>query len=51
MTRRLGRDAAEDVVAETFLVAFDRRHRYDPARPDARPWLYGIATNLIRRHR
>ncbi|MGI5418281.1 RNA polymerase sigma factor [Actinomadura luteofluorescens] len=51
VTRRLGRDAAEDVVAETFLVAFDRRHRYDPARPDARPWLYGIATNLIRRHR
>ncbi|MGW2312152.1 RNA polymerase sigma factor [Actinomadura luteofluorescens] len=51
VTRRLGRDAAEDVVAETFLVAFDRRHRYDPARPDARPWLYGIATNLIRCHR
>ncbi|MEV3921254.1 RNA polymerase sigma factor [Actinomadura coerulea] len=50
-TRRLGRDAAEDVVAETFLIAFDRRHRYDAARPDARPWLYGIATNLIRRHR
>ncbi|GAA4362396.1 RNA polymerase sigma factor [Actinomadura sp. NPDC048032] len=49
--RRLGRDAAEDVVAETFLVAFDRRRRYDAARPDARPWLYGIATNLIRRHR
>ncbi|MEV0661849.1 RNA polymerase sigma factor [Actinomadura luteofluorescens] len=51
VTRRLGRDAAEDIVAETFLVAFDRRHRYDAARPDARPWLYGIATNLIRRHR
>lgn len=50
-TRRLGRDAAEDITAGTFLVAFDRRHRYDAARPDARPWLYGIATNLIRRHR
>jgi RNA polymerase sigma-70 factor (ECF subfamily) len=49
--RRLGRDAAEDVVAETFLVAFGRRSRYDLARPDARPWLYGIASNLIRRHR
>ncbi|RKS76038.1 RNA polymerase sigma-70 factor (ECF subfamily) [Actinomadura pelletieri DSM 43383] len=48
--RRLGADAAEDVVAETFLVAFRQRERYDTARPDARPWLYGIATKLIRRH-
>ncbi|WP_283134417.1 RNA polymerase sigma factor [Rhizohabitans arisaemae] len=49
--RRLGADHAEDVVAETFLVAFRRRGSYDPARSDARPWLYGIATNLIGRHR
>jgi RNA polymerase sigma factor (sigma-70 family) len=49
--RRLGQDPAEDIVAETFLVAFRRRAAYDAARPDARPWLYGIATNLIRRHR
>ncbi|TNY36347.1 RNA polymerase sigma factor [Thermomonospora catenispora] len=50
VTRRLGADAAEDVVAETFLTAFRQRARYDVARPDARPWLYGIATNLIGRH-
>jgi RNA polymerase sigma-70 factor (ECF subfamily) len=31
-------------------VAFRQRHRYDLARHDARPWLYGIAANLIRRH-
>lgn len=50
--RRLGREAADDVAAETFLIAFDRRGAYDLARPDARPWLYGIASNLIaRRHR
>jgi len=48
--RRLGRDLADDIAAETFLVAFDRRHHYDTARPDARPWLYGIAANLIARH-
>jgi RNA polymerase sigma factor (sigma-70 family) len=48
--RRLGADLAEDVASETFLVAFDRRSRYDPARGDARPWLYGIASNLIARH-
>ena len=47
--RRLGPDAADDLVAETFLVAFQRRESYDTAQPDARPWLYGIATNLIRR--
>ncbi|HEX6681725.1 MAG TPA: RNA polymerase sigma factor [Candidatus Limnocylindrales bacterium] len=48
--RRLGRDLAEDVASETFLVAFDRRAGYDAARQDARPWLYGIASNLIARH-
>jgi RNA polymerase sigma factor (sigma-70 family) len=48
--RRLGRDLAEDVASETFLVAFDRRSGYDTARADARPWLYGIASNLIARH-
>jgi RNA polymerase sigma factor (sigma-70 family) len=48
--RRLGPDPAQDVVAETFLIAFRQRDRYDPARHDARPWLYGIAGNLIRRH-
>jgi RNA polymerase sigma factor (sigma-70 family) len=48
--RRLGPGPAEDIVAETFLVAFRQRDRYDPARCDARPWLFGIAGNLIRRH-
>jgi RNA polymerase sigma factor (sigma-70 family) len=51
VARRLGRDRADDVVAEVFLVAFQRRGEYDLTHADARPWLYGIATNLIRRHR
>jgi RNA polymerase sigma factor (sigma-70 family) len=51
VTRRLGPDVADDIVAETFLIAFRKRDRYDPAHSDARPWLYGIATNLVRRHR
>ena len=50
-TRRLGRTLADDVAAETFLIAFHRRGRFDVTRPDARPWLYGIASNLISRHR
>ena len=51
MTRRIGADAADDVVAETFLIAFRQRASFRPDCPDARPWLYGIATNLVRRHR
>jgi RNA polymerase sigma-70 factor (ECF subfamily) len=50
VARRLGTEAAEDVVAETFLTAFRQRDRYDLTRKNARPWLYGIATNLMGRH-
>jgi RNA polymerase sigma-70 factor (ECF subfamily) len=50
VARRLGPEAAEDIGAETFTIAFRNRGRYDTDRPDARPWLYGIATNLIRQH-
>lgn len=48
---RLGRELAEDLVGETFLIAFRRRHTYDIAYRDARPWLLGIATKLVTGHR
>jgi RNA polymerase sigma-70 factor (ECF subfamily) len=48
--RRVGPALAEDIASETFLIAFDRRHSYDVTRGDARPWLYGIASNLVARH-
>lgn len=51
LQRRLGPDLADELAAETFLVAFDGRHRFDTVHADARPWLFGIATNLLRRHR
>jgi RNA polymerase sigma-70 factor (ECF subfamily) len=51
LARRVGRDVAQDLGAETFVVAFSARSSYDLSRPNARPWLFGIATNLIRRHR
>ncbi|MFF5158491.1 RNA polymerase sigma factor [Streptomyces sp. NPDC000348] len=51
VARRLGRDAADDVTAETFLTAFRIRARFDPARAGVRPWLYGIAAKQIGRHR
>ncbi|MDG6107455.1 RNA polymerase sigma factor [Dactylosporangium aurantiacum] len=48
LSRRIGRTLADDLTAETFLVAFSQRERYDTRHPDARPWLFGIATNLLR---
>jgi DNA-directed RNA polymerase specialized sigma24 family protein len=48
--QRLGDHAADDVMSETFLVAFERRATYDLAVVDARPWLLGIATRLMRKH-
>jgi RNA polymerase sigma-70 factor, ECF subfamily len=51
VNRRAGRQAADDLTAETFLAAFSKRGQYDLGHPDARPWLYGIATNLIGQHR
>jgi RNA polymerase sigma factor (sigma-70 family) len=50
LARRVGQDAAHDLVSETFLVALNQRHAYDPRRGAVRSWLYGIATNLLRRH-
>jgi RNA polymerase sigma factor (sigma-70 family) len=48
--RRLGRSLAGEVASETFTRAFDRRASFDRSRVDARPWLFGIAANLMRRH-
>lgn len=49
LARRLGASAADDLAAETFAVAFRSWERLDPERP-VRPWLYGIAANLVRHH-
>jgi RNA polymerase sigma-70 factor (ECF subfamily) len=51
LVRRVGRDTADELLGDTFRIAFERRATFDRTRPDARPWLYGIATNLIARHR
>lgn len=47
--RRLGSSAADEVAAETFAIAYRRWSDADPARP-VRPWLYGIAANLLRHY-
>lgn len=49
VSRRVGESAAEEIVAETFATAFRRWEDVDPSRP-TRPWIYGIAANLIRHH-
>jgi RNA polymerase sigma factor (sigma-70 family) len=49
--RRAGPQVADDVASQTFVVAFDKRRRFRDGVCDARPWLLGIATNLLRRHR
>jgi RNA polymerase sigma factor (sigma-70 family) len=50
LARRLGASLGEELAAETFATAFEKRARYSPAYPDARPWLFGIALNLARTH-
>ncbi|MDE3134894.1 MAG: RNA polymerase sigma factor [Acidobacteriota bacterium] len=48
IARRAGRERADDLAAQTFTVAFSHRGRYRDDLGTARPWLLGIATNLIR---
>ncbi|MEA2222400.1 MAG: hypothetical protein QOH83_776 [Solirubrobacteraceae bacterium] len=47
---RVGATLAEELASETFVRA-RARVRYDRAVPDARPWLFAIATNLVRGQR
>ena len=47
--RRVGQ-LADDLLSETFLIAFRRRSAYRADRVDVRPWLLGIATNLMHAH-
>src|SRR6266550_6263954 len=49
LARRVGAAAADELAAEAFAVAYRNWDRLDPARP-VRPWLYGIAANLVRHH-
>lgn len=50
LRRRVRADLADDLTAETFVRAFQHRRRYRALRSSARPWLFGIAMNLVREH-
>lgn len=51
ISRRVDSSIADDVLSETFLVAFSRRDSFHSEAGDARPWLFGIATTLLKKHR
>jgi RNA polymerase sigma-70 factor (ECF subfamily) len=46
--RRIGVIRGEDVAGDVFRLAFENRRRFDLDHDDARPWLFGIANNLVR---
>ena len=46
--RTTSADIALDLTAETFAEAFRVAHRFRSGTSDARPWLIGIAANLLR---
>jgi RNA polymerase sigma-70 factor (ECF subfamily) len=49
--RRAGAKVAEGLVGELFRIAFERRKTFDVSRAGALPWLYGIGSNLLLKHR
>jgi RNA polymerase sigma-70 factor (ECF subfamily) len=51
LSRRVGNTVADDLAAETFILAFERRAAYRPSSKRALPWLLGIAINLLAHHR
>jgi RNA polymerase sigma factor (sigma-70 family) len=51
LVRRIGPDDADTVLGEVFRIAFEKRATYDGRYESARPWLYGIATRLVAKHR
>ncbi|MBI5865272.1 MAG: sigma-70 family RNA polymerase sigma factor [Planctomycetes bacterium] len=48
LARGLGRDA-DDLVQDVFVAAWKNLHQFDPGR-SLRPWLLGIARNVIALH-
>ena len=51
LARRLSPSDADELAGEVFRVGFERRAAFDTDRASALPWLYGIASNLVLKHR
>ena len=50
LMRRVAPADAEGLLGEVFRIAFERRGDFELERASARPWLYGIATNVVAKH-
>jgi RNA polymerase sigma factor (sigma-70 family) len=50
LARRVDPSDAEDLLGEVFRIAFERRSTFEQDRESARPWLYGIAANVVAKH-
>ena len=50
LERRVGREAAEDLLGDVWAAAFQYRGTYDRSFDGARPWLYTMALNRLRRY-
>ncbi len=51
LARRVDAHTAEDLASETFVRALEHSDRFDPTKGGHRAWLFGIATNLLAKHR
>ena len=50
LERRVGREAAEDLLGDVWVAAFESRRTYDRSYAEARPWLYTMALNRLRHY-
>jgi len=50
VVRRVQRNDAADLTGDVFARAFQLRSRFDLSRENARPWLFGIAYNIVGDH-
>jgi RNA polymerase sigma-70 factor, ECF subfamily len=49
--RRVGAEVAKGLAGELSRIAFERRKTFDLSRASALPWLYGMGSNLLLKHR
>jgi RNA polymerase sigma-70 factor (ECF subfamily) len=50
LERRVGRQLAQDLLGDVWVAAYGSRRSYDLSFPNARPWLFGVALNKVRRY-
>jgi RNA polymerase sigma factor (sigma-70 family) len=50
LERRAGREAAQDLLGDVWVAAFESRRTYDRSFAEARPWLYTMALNRLRHY-